>query len=115
MIIRSLAAFMLIAFTSIASAQYVGPRAAVINTVAAAKQAADDTPVVLEGYIVRQINNDDLYEFKDDTGSVTVDISRKKWPAQVSAKDKVRLFGEVDRGITNLEIEVDRVELINRQ
>ena len=71
--------------------------------------------VTLEGYIIRRINNDDLYEFKDSTGTITVDIDNNKWPGQINDKTKVRLYGEVDRDFMNVEIDVDRVDIVTRQ
>ena len=52
-----------------------------INTVAAALKAADDTKVMLEGEIVRKIDNGH-YEFKDATGTVKIDIDKKRLPAK---------------------------------
>ncbi|MGP0173057.1 YgiW/YdeI family stress tolerance OB fold protein [Pseudomonas sp. NCHU5208] len=93
---------------------YTGPSAtAQVTTVAAAQQAADDTHVVLEGQIVKRLQ-DELYEFKDATGTIQVEIDDEDWPNQtVSENAKVRLTGEVDKDLDNREIDVDRVELIN--
>lgn len=93
---------------------YTGPGATPqVTTVSAAQQAADDTHVVLEGQIVKRLQ-DELYEFKDATGTIQVEIDDEDWPNQtVSEKAKVRLTGEVDKDLDNREIDVDRVELIN--
>lgn len=93
---------------------YTGPGATPqVTTVSAAQQAADDTHVVLEGQIVKRLQ-DELYEFKDATGTIQVEIDDEDWPAQkVSESAKVRLTGEVDKDFNNREIDVDRVELIN--
>ena len=126
--IKSILVFTCMAFSGIAAAQYTGnpaatqpaygytgPGAQAITTVAAARQAPDDSMVTLEGYITRRINNDDLYEFKDKTGTITVDIDHKKWPGQVTDKTKVRLYGEVDKNLVSVEIDVDRVEIVAPQ
>jgi uncharacterized protein (TIGR00156 family) len=73
----------------------------------------DDTHVVLEGQIVKRLQ-DELYEFKDATGTIQVEIDDEDWPAQkVSENTKVRLTGEVDKDFNSHEVDVDRVELIN--
>lgn len=128
MLKKTLIAAACMVFASVASAQFVGgnntsyatqgrfvgPGAQVIKTAAAARIAADDTPVVLEGYITQRLNNDDLYEFKDSTGTIAVDIDNKKWPGEVTPKTKVRLIGEVDKNIMSVEVDVDRVDIISR-
>jgi len=92
---------------------YIGPGTPTITTVAAARQAADDTAVILEGYITRRINQDDRYEFKDQTGTIIVEIDNDDWPGPVSDKTKVRLYGEVDKDlIGKAEIDVDHLEII---
>lgn len=93
---------------------YTGPGAITqVSTVAAALDAADDTPVVLQGQIVKRLQ-DELYEFKDASGTIQVEIDNEDWPAQaVSERAMVKLSGEVDRDLTSREIDVDSVELIN--
>ena len=96
------------------AAGYTGPGAQSVTTVAAANDAADDTPVVLQGFVTKKINNDDKYEFKDASGTIQVEIDDEDWPNQtVSETAKVRLTGEVDKDFNSREIDVDRVELIN--
>ncbi|WP_407314471.1 YgiW/YdeI family stress tolerance OB fold protein [Pseudomonas sp. nanlin1] len=100
---------------SVSAAGYVGPGSVgQTTTAAAANDAADDTPVVLQGYIVKRLKKE-TYEFKDATGVINVEIDDEDWPAQVAVDDKrqVRLIGEVDRGIMGREVDVDRVELMN--
>ena len=93
---------------------YTGPGAITqVSTVAAALDAADDTPVVLQGQIAKRLQ-DELYEFKDATGTIQIEIDNEDWPAQaVSERAMVKLTGEVDRDLTSREIDVDSVELIN--
>ncbi|ERI53567.1 stress-induced protein YgiW [Pseudomonas sp. EGD-AK9] len=93
---------------------YTGPGATPqVTSVSAALQAADDTQVVLEGQIVKRLQ-DELYEFKDASGTIQVEIDDEDWPNQtVSETAKVRLTGEVDKDFNSREIDVDRVELIN--
>lgn len=92
---------------------YTGPGAAAqVTTVAAALEAADDTHVVLEGQIVKRLQ-DELYEFKDATGTIQVEIDDDDWPPQqISESATVKLTGEVERDLTGREIDVDIVELV---
>ena len=100
--------------TAALAAGYTGPGAQSITTVAAAKEAADDTPVVLQGYITKKVNNDDKYEFKDNTGSITVEIDNEDLPVTpFNEKTKVKLTGEVEKHLMSREVDVDIVEIIN--
>ncbi len=56
---------------------------------------------------------DELYEFKDATGTIHVEIDDEDWPPQaISEKATVKLTGEVDKDLTSREIDVDIVELV---
>lgn len=68
--------------TGAMAAGYTGPGAQPVTTVAAANDAADDTPVVLQGFVVKKLNNDDKYEFKDASGTITVEIDNEDLPAR---------------------------------
>jgi len=97
-----------------ATSGYTGPGAVVrVTTVAEAMKAADDTPAVLTGYITQRLRKKH-YEFKDDSGTIQVEIDNDEWPAQpISETTQVRLYGEVEhkkRG--GREIDVDRVEIV---
>lgn len=93
---------------------YTGPGAVTrVSTVAAALDAADDTPVVLQGQIVKRLQ-DEVYEFKDASGTIHVEIDDEDWPPQaISETARVKLTGEVDRDLMNREIDVELVELVN--
>ncbi|MEX9225888.1 YgiW/YdeI family stress tolerance OB fold protein, partial [Providencia rettgeri] len=74
----------------------------------------DDAWVSLEGHIVKQIGKE-LYEFKDSTGSIAVDIDDRRWRGQVvTPETKVRLDGEIDKEWASLEVDVKRVTIINK-
>lgn len=96
-----------------AHAEFVGEGSiAPLTTVAAALQAADDSLVLLEGNILRQIDKEH-YEFKDATGTARVEIDRKHLPAEkFSAQSTVRLRGKVDKELSGREIEVRQVEVL---
>lgn len=92
------------------AAPAAAPAAAKIDTVANAMKAKDDTKVVLEGQIVKKIN-DGHYEFKDATGTVKVDIDKKAMPAKgLDVNAKVRLSGDMKK--SGAELEVKKVEVL---
>ena len=100
--------------TAALAAGYTGPGAQAVTTVAAANDAADDTPVVLQGFVTKKINNDDKYEFKDNTGTITVEIDDEDLPpTPFNDKTKVKLTGEVEKHLMSREVDVDMVEIIN--
>lgn len=99
--------------TAALAAGYTGPGAQPVTTVAAANEAADDTPVQLQGFVTKKINNDDKYEFKDDTGTITVEIDNEDLPATpFNDKTKVKLTGEVEKNLMSREVDVDVVEIV---
>ncbi|UMZ12571.1 NirD/YgiW/YdeI family stress tolerance protein [Pseudomonas sp. MPFS] len=92
---------------------YTGPGAQAVTTVAAVKDASDDTPVVLQGYVTKKLDNDDKYEFKDSSGTITVEIDDENLPAVAfNEKTLVKLTGEVEKGLMKREIDVDLVEIL---
>lgn len=103
------------------AAGYTGPGSdaakpatvAQVTTVKQAQSAADDTPAVLEGTLTKRLRGEH-YEFKDATGSILVEIDNDDWPAgaSVSENTRVRLTGEVDHERKGIEIDVDRVEIL---
>ena len=83
-----------------------------VASVAQAKTQRDDSWVVLEGNIIRQVGHE-LYEFKDATGTINVDIDDKRWMGQtLSPTDKVRIEGEVDKDWNSVEIDVKTVRVL---
>lgn len=79
------------------------------STVAQSKTLRDDSWVILEGNIVRKVG-DELYEFRDSTGTINVDIDDKEWRGlTVTPQDKVRIEGEVDKDWNSVEIDVKRI------
>jgi uncharacterized protein (TIGR00156 family) len=87
---------------------FQGPDAA-STTVSEAKNLRDDAWVVLEGNIVRKMGKE-LYEFRDASGNINVDIDDHVWNgATITPKDKVRLEGEVDKDWNSVEIDVKKI------
>lgn len=71
---------------------------------------SDDTWVMLQGNIEQRIG-DETYTFRDATGTLTVDIDRKRWNGQtVTPKDKVQLEGKVDKDWNSVEVDVKTVK-----
>lgn len=95
------------------SGGFVGPNGS-STTVESAKSLRDDTWVTLRGNIVERIS-DDLYLFKDATGTVNVDIDHKRWNGvTVTPQDVVEIQGEVDKDWNSVEIDVKQITKINK-
>ncbi|AUF94455.1 uncharacterized protein (TIGR00156 family) [Pseudomonas sp. BIGb0278] len=100
--------------TAALATTYTGPGAQPVTTVAAANDAADDTRVVLQGFVTKKLDNDDKFEFKDNTGTIKVEIDDEDMPAAgFNDKTKVKLTGEVEKNLMSREVDVDLVEIIN--
>ncbi len=97
-------------------AQYTGPGATTEKTTIkavladASKLDRNDTRVKLTGNIVEQINND-TYWFKDETGKIKIEISKKHMPeTPFNEKSTVSIIGEVDYDLLEgTEIEVEQI------
>jgi uncharacterized protein (TIGR00156 family) len=70
----------------------------------------DDRKFIMEGNIVAQVSKD-VYEFKDTTGSIYVEID-DFGGVDVTPENLVRLIGEADYDDGSLILEVDRLELV---
>ncbi|MGQ6548136.1 YgiW/YdeI family stress tolerance OB fold protein [Serratia sp. IR-2025] len=83
-----------------------------LSSVAQAKRLQDDTWVVLEGNIIKQLGHE-LYEFRDQSGTINVDIDDQRWMGQtLSPQDKVRIEGEVDKSMGTIEIDVKNLTVL---
>ncbi|MDA8478452.1 YgiW/YdeI family stress tolerance OB fold protein [Citrobacter sp. Awk 4] len=95
------------------SGGFVGPNGS-STTVESAKSLRDDTWVTLRGNIVERIS-DDLYLFKDATGTMNVDIDHKRWNGvTVTPQDVVEIQGEVDKDWNSVEIDVKQVTKVTK-
>ena len=82
----------------------------VILTVDQVKGMGDDSKVWVEGAIIQK-NGDEKYLFQDSTGSIIVEIDDDAWRGLVvGPTDTVRIYGEVDHGLFNTEIDIDYIE-----
>lgn len=87
---------------------YTGPGPSV-STVEQAKGMRDDTHLALRGRIVQHLGGKH-YLFRDDTGTIEVEIENKRWQGQtVGPDDVVEIYGEVDKDWNELAIDVDRI------
>ena len=79
------------------------------TTVAEALKMQDDAMVSIQGNIVKQLSND-KFQFKDSTGTMTVDIDHDKWAGIPSnTKETLELVGEIDKDFNSTELDVDMV------
>jgi uncharacterized protein (TIGR00156 family) len=84
-----------------------------VSTAADAREAADETPVVLTGRIVERLRAEH-YRFVDDTGEIRLDVSEEIWRGvRVDPQTPVRVTGETDRALTGMEIWVHSIEVID--
>ncbi len=78
-------------------------------SVAEALKMSDDTPVALVGSIEKSLGHE-KYLFKDQTGSITIEIDDKDWRGlQVTPQDTIEVIGEIDKDWTSIEVDVDQV------
>ena len=86
-----------------------------VSTVEEAKTMRDDAWVVLHGHIESHIRSD-YYVFRDDTGSITVEIDDDEWHGQtVGPQDRVEIAGEVDIDFGSIKIEVEHLRKIEER
>ena len=71
----------------------------------------DEAHVVVEGHLVEQTSGD-RYTFRDESGSIQVELEHEDFAGlNVTANDKVRIYGEVDNGFRT-SIEGYRIERV---
>lgn len=94
--------------------RYVGPSSAAVITV---KQllanGKDDQYARLQGKIVSHDQGKN-YTFADESGSMSVEISAKRFPEgkTISAEQRVELSGKLDKGWNKTEFEVKEIRLL---
>ena len=98
---------------SAAQAGFTGPSAAEKTTVSQVKEMPDESVVILQGVIESSLG-DEKYMFKDETGSIKVEIDDEDWNGlNVGPNDKIQIQGEVDTHMMKpTEIEVETVTLV---
>lgn len=82
------------------------------QTVSQAKQLRDEQFVSLKGQIVKA-KGKEKYEFRDQTGTITVEIDDELWQGRpLSTQQSITIQGETDVSylpFKTVEIDVDRV------
>lgn len=96
-----------------AHAQFTGPDARGQEmTVGAAQEVRPGTYATLTGNIVSHLR-EDHYVFQDETGEIRIEVSESIWGGrEVGPEDRVRLLGEVDRGLTGRYVWVKSLDLV---
>ncbi|MDR0934217.1 MAG: NirD/YgiW/YdeI family stress tolerance protein, partial [Burkholderiaceae bacterium] len=98
-----------------AYAQYMGPgQQTNVSTVAAVlKSTPDDHDVLLRGKITRKLNHEH-YEFKDNTGTIRLEIDDSYFHnVKVTADTVIEIYGEMEKDfMESPEIEVKRLTII---
>ena len=115
MLTKLFAILALLLVSTIVMAAFDGPGAEVkIRTVTEANQAKDDERVILEGYLVQKLE-DEEYLFKDLTGEIEVEIDDDIFQDRyVNPSTQIRIHGEIDKGFfSGRTIDVERLEIIN--
>ena len=80
-----------------------------VKSVADAINAVDNTPVVLVGSIVKQVDKNEFI-FKDSTGEIQIDVSKRAWNGQtITPQDTIEILGKVDKEWAQAEIDVKQV------
>lgn len=95
------------------SGGFIGPSGSVA-TVESAKSMRDDAWVTLRGNLVERLS-DDLYTFRDSSGTIKVDIDHKHWNGvTVTPQDTVEIQGEVDKDWNSVEIDVKQIKKVSQ-
>lgn len=85
-----------------------------VTSVSNVDNLPNDSTIIIEGFIVRNITHN-VYEFKDDSGSIRVKIDNDKWNGlNISSDTKIRIEGRVDNHLVQDEINVDKISLVGQ-
>lgn len=91
---------------------FKGPDNLQLTTVTNAASLPDDTPVKLQGYIVKSLG-DERYEFRDQTGTLVVEIDNEDWRGvEATPETRIELRGEIDKEWNKVEVDADSVQLL---
>ncbi len=104
----------LMSASTVSLAQYTGPSSIPQSTV---KQlldnGTDDQKAILRGKIISHDGEND-YTFQDDTGKISVEISKRRFPANqpIGPEQQVELHGELDKDRHGVEFDVDELRIL---
>lgn len=95
-----------------ANAEFIGEGGTTeVTTIKNAIELNDDSRVIVEGHIVKQLKNE-LYLFKDESGEIEMEIDDEDFRnIKISSEDKVRITAEVDSDWTTTSLEAEYLEL----
>ncbi len=69
----------------------------------------DETPVVMRGYITKNMGNN-IFVFEDDSGTIMLEIDEEDWNGNtVRVDDIVTVYGNVDKDTNYTEIDVNSI------
>ena len=82
----------------------------IVKTVDDALNANDETPVRLDGQIVKQIGKKDFL-FKDASGKeIQIEVSKKAWNGEtIAPQDNIQIIGKVDKEWNKTEVDVKQI------
>lgn len=81
-------------------------------SIAEVMKMPEDSYVTLQGYITKRVG-DKKYHFSDGTTEIPVEIGHKVWQGQtITPKDKVIIFGEIDREDGQRVVEVKSLMMV---
>lgn len=89
---------------------FTGPSDVSTVSVADALKLGDDTPVVLNGKIKKNLGNE-KYLFSDGSADIVVEIDNEDWRGQnITPQDTIEIQGEIDKEFMKApEVDVDVV------
>lgn len=104
---------LLLFISSTSFAQFAGPSVSGRErTVEQASNARVGSYITLTGNIIAH-QRGDYYTFRDGTGTIRVEIESNVWQNRnITPDTKVRLLGEVDRGVAGRYIWVKSLDVI---
>ena len=78
-------------------------------TVTEVMNLPDNTPVVMRGYITKNMGNN-IFVFEDDSGTIMLEVDEEDWNGNtVRVDDIVTVYGNVDQGTNYTEIDVSSI------
>ena len=92
------------------------PQEMAVETVADAKDKADDTIVVLQGYIAKSLGGDN-YAFTDKTGEIIIEIDDDEFDGvSVTSGEMIEIMGEIDKDSKKAaKVEVKTMKKLDKQ
>lgn len=81
-------------------------------SIAEARKLSEDAVVSLQGHLTKRLTKD-TYNFTDGTDDIVVEIDKKVWRGQmISPKEKVLIYGEIDKEDMTTEIDVKSIKIV---